>query len=150
MLKFKSTLFISLLFAAQLASAGGLVIEKQSAHPADQVVNGSVIIEQSAQLQRGGGVILERGIIVQEKLASASIIEGEHVPKRGIIVQKNQLAGGVIIERGIIVQKNQLAGVVILENTPHPDDIIVHDSKLAGVVIIERGGVILEELSGSP
>jgi hypothetical protein len=103
MLKSKSVLFISLLFATQLASAGTVILEKQSASPADQVLNGTVIIEQSAELQRGGGVILERGIIVQEKLASASIIEGEHVPKRGIIVQKNQLAGGVIIERGGVI-----------------------------------------------
>lgn len=147
MLKSKSTLLISLLFATQLASAGSLMVEKQSANPADQVVNGTVMVEHSAQLQRGGGVILERGIIVQDKLASASIVEGEHVPKHGIIVQKNELAGGVIIERGIIVQKNQLAGVVILENTPRPDaGIILHDGKLAGGLIIERGGVILEDL----
>jgi hypothetical protein len=53
----------------------------------------------------------------------------------------------VVLERGIIVQKNQLAGGVILENTPRPDaGVVVHDGKLAGSVIIERGGVILDDL----
>jgi len=99
MLKSKSILFISLLFAAQLASAGGLVIEKQSASLADQVVNGSVIIEQSAQLQRGGGVILERGIIVQDKLAGGVMLEREHIPQLGgIIVPERKLAGQLLIE----------------------------------------------------
>jgi hypothetical protein len=35
MLKSKSALFISLLFAAQLASAGGVILEKQATPPFD-------------------------------------------------------------------------------------------------------------------
>lgn len=51
------------------------------------------------------------------------------------------LSGGMILERGIIVQKNQLAGGMILENTPLPGAaIIVHDRKLAGGLIIDRHG----------
>lgn len=122
MLKSKSALFISLLFAAQLvsAAAGGVVIEKQVTPPFDDSLNGSVILECQPD---NGSVILEKGIIVQHSLAGGLIIEkapeaqdaGTVIIERGIIVQKPRLAGGVIIERGIIVQKPQLAGVVILE-----------------------------------
>lgn len=134
MLKSKSTLFISLLFAAQLASAGGVVIEKQVTPPFDESLNGSVMLEQSTQAQRSGGVILERGIIVQDKLAGGVMLEREHLPKRsGIIVDdisvKSQLAGGVMLERGIILQK-QFAGSVMLENSPQLNR--------GGSVIIEK------------
>lgn len=88
MLKSKSTLFISLLFAAQLASAGGVILEKQPSAQVEQSLNGSVILEQQAD---NGGVILEQGIIVQKQLAGGLVIEKSPVLNRG---------GGVILERG--------------------------------------------------
>lgn len=148
MLKSKSALFISLLFATQLASAGGLVVEKQATPPFDESLNGSVILECQPD---NGSVILEKGIILQDKLAGAVILEntpdthdeGTVIIERGGI---KLLSGGMVIERGIIVQKNQLAGGVILENSPQSDSVILHDGKLAGSVIIERGGIILDDL----
>jgi len=137
MLKSKSALFISLLFAAQLASAaaGGVIIEKQVTPPFDESLNGTVILECQPD---NGSVKLEKGIIVQDKLAGVVILEN---------TPDIHDEGAVILERGIIVQNNQLAGGVILENTPRPDaGVVVHDGKLAGSVIIERGGVILEDL----
>lgn len=117
MLKSKSTLFISLLFAAQLASAGGLVIEKQATPPFDESLNGTVMLECQPD---NGSVMLEKGIIVQDKLAGGVILENTpdtHVAG-GVILERGGiklLSGGVIIERGIIVQKNQLAGGVIID-----------------------------------
>jgi hypothetical protein len=104
MLKSKSALFISLLFAAQFVSAGGLVIEKQATPPFDESLNGSVILECQPD---NGSVMLEKGIIVQDKLAGGVILEntpdtrdeGGMILERGIILQKNQFVGGVIIDR---------------------------------------------------
>jgi hypothetical protein len=149
MLKSKSALFISLLFAAQLASAGGVILEKQATPPFDQSLNGTVILECQPD---NGSVILENGIIVQDKLAGAVILENtpDTHDEGGVIIERGGiklLSGGVILERGIIVQKDQLAGGVILENTSRPDaGVVVHDGKLAGTVIIERGGIIMEDL----
>lgn len=121
MLNSKSALLVSLLLATQLASAGGLVIEKQTTPPFDESLNGSVILENQAD---NGGVVLEKGIIVQEKLAGAVIIEkaAEIKDEGGVILERGGiklLSGGMVIERGIIVQKgvqkNQLAGGLIID-----------------------------------
>lgn len=143
MLKSKSALFISLLFAAQLASAGGMMLENQATPPFDESLNTAVIL---ACQPDSGSVILEKGIIVQDKLAGGVILEntsdiqdaGGMVLERGGI---KLLSGGVILERGIIVQKDLLAGGVILENTLRSGAaIVVHDRKLAGGLMIERHG----------
>lgn len=85
MLKSKSALFISLLFVAQLASAGTVMLE-QSPAPIDQSLNGSVILEKQAD---NGGVILEKNIIVQKYLAGGLVIEKS---------ADSQDAGGLVIE----------------------------------------------------
>ncbi|HTF97005.1 MAG TPA: hypothetical protein VL995_12785 [Cellvibrio sp.] len=127
MLKSKSAFFISLLFAAQLASAGGVMLEKQSSSRADQPLNDSVI--------------LEKGIIVQNKLAGGLVIEkspvlnrcGGQILEKSIILQKSQLAGGMVLERGGI---KLLSGGMILER----GGIIMDDNLLAGGLIIDRHG----------
>ena len=128
MLKSKSALFISLLFVAQLASAGGVILEKQSSVQADQSLNGSVILEKQAD---NGGVILEKNIIVQKCLAGGLLIEKSPVLNRG---------GGVILERGGI---KLLGGGMILER----GGVIMEDNRLAGGLIIDRhvaGGLIID------
>lgn len=117
MLKSKSVLFISLLMAAQLASAGAVIIEKQNPPPVDQSPNGAVILENQAD---NGAVILEQGIIVQDKLAGVVILENTpDVQDAGtVIIERGGiklLSGGMILERGIIVQKNQFAGGLIID-----------------------------------
>lgn len=140
MLNSKSVLFVSLLLATQLASAGGVILEKQCTPPFDQALNGTVMLEKSIIVQDklAGGVIIERAADVKD--------DGSVILERGGI---KLLSGGVIIERGIIVQKNQLAGGVVLENTPQPNGIIVHDRTLAGGLIIDRrgNGLIAESLT---
>ncbi len=127
MLKSKSALFISLLFVAQLVSAGTVMLE-QSPAPIDQSLNGSVILEKQAD---NGGVILEKNIIVQKYLAGGLLIEKSPVLNRG---------GGVILERGGI---KLLGGGVILER----GGVIMEDNRLAGGLIIDRhvaGGLIID------
>lgn len=143
MLKSKSALFISLLFAAQLATAGVVIIEKQVTPPFDESLKGTVILECQPD---NGSVILEKGIIVQDKLAGGVILENtpDTHDAGGVILERDAvqlLSGGMVLERGIIVQKSQLAGGMVLENTPLPGAaIIVHDRKLAGGLIIDRHG----------
>lgn len=131
MLNSKYVLFVSLLLATQLASAGGMIIEKQCTPPFDQALNGTVMLEKSIIVQDklAGGVILENAADLKD--------DGSVILERGGI---KLLSGGVMIERGIIVQKNQFAGGVILENFPQPVSIILHDRKLAGGLIIDRHG----------
>ena len=99
MLKSTSVLFTVLLFSAQLASAGSVIIERQPTK-AEPVSHGSVILEAPVD---NGGLILERGIIVQDKLAGGMIIEkpAEQEFAGVVIIERkgHQLAGGLVIER---------------------------------------------------
>jgi hypothetical protein len=119
MLKSKSALFISLLMAAQLASAGSVIIEKHSTPPIDQSPNGVVILENQAD---NGTVILERGIIVQDKLAGTVIIEK---------AADTQDAGAVILEKTPVLERG---GIKLLSGG------LIIDRHLAGGLIIDRYG----------
>ena len=117
MLKSKTALFISLLMATQLASAGSVIIEKQATPPIDESLNGTVILENQPD---NGSVILEKGFILQDKLAGVVILENTpDVKDEGtVIIERGGiklLSGGVILECGIIVQKNQFAGGLIID-----------------------------------
>ena len=103
MLKSKTALFISMLFAAQLAAAGVVIIEKQNPPPIDQSLNGSVI--------------LEKGIIVQtNELAGVVILENTPRPDLGVVLHDRKLAGTVILERGgVIMEDLHLAGGLIID-----------------------------------
>ena len=128
MLKSKSALFISLLFAAQLASAGGVILEKQSSSRADQPLNDSVI--------------LEKGIIVQNKLAGGLVIgkSADAQDEGGLVIEKSPVlnrGGGQILEKSIILQKSQLAGGMVLERGGI--------KLLSGGMILERGSIIMDD-----
>jgi hypothetical protein len=146
MLKSKSALFTALLLATQFAAAGGLVIEKQATPPFDQSPNGSVILENRAD---NGGVVLEKGIIVQNQLAGGVILEN---------TSDTQDAGGVIIEKSPVLERGGiklLSGSLMLEKSPVLErggikllsGIMVPDRKLAGGMIVDKhlaGGLIID------
>jgi hypothetical protein len=122
MLNSKSTLSMALLMTAHLASANS-ILEQQASDSAIQVSSGTVIREQSIQLQRGGGAFPEQDVSAQEKLAGGMVLEREHLPKlQGVVVDDAKFAGGMILERG---------------------GVVVDDAKLAGGMILERGGIKL-------
>ncbi|PUA27392.1 MAG: hypothetical protein B0W54_12475 [Cellvibrio sp. 79] len=127
MLKSKSALFISLLFAAQLASAGGVILENQSSAQIDQSLNSSVMLEKPAD---NGGQILEKGIILQNKVAGGLVIEksADSHDAGDLVIEKSPVpnrGGGVILERGGI---KLLSGGLII------------DRHIAGGLIIDRHG----------
>ena len=119
MLKSKSVLFLSLLMAAQLASAGAVIIEKQNPPPVDQSPNGVVILENQVD---NGAVILEQGIIVQDKLAGVVIIEK---------VLELNANGTVILEKSPVLERG---GIKLLSGG------LIIDRHLAGGLIIDRHG----------
>ncbi len=87
MLKSKSVLFTALLLATQFATAGGVIIEKQTTPPFDQSPDGSVILENQAD---NGGVILEKSPLLER--GGIKLLSG------GLIIDRH-LAGGLIIDR---------------------------------------------------
>ncbi len=126
MLKSKPALFISLLFAAQLASAGSVMLEQSSSANADQSLTDTVILESQAD---NGGVILEKSIIVQNKLAGGLVIEKSPVLNLG---------GGVILERGGI---KLFSGGLIIDR--HVAGGLIIDRHVAGGLIIDRHGKLV-------
>ncbi len=126
MLKSKSVLFTALLLATQFAAAGGLIIEKQATPPFDQSPDGSVILENQVD---NGGVILEKGIIVQNQLAGGVVLEN---------TSDTQDAGGVILEKSPVLERG---GIKLLSGVAMPD------RQLAGGLIVDRhfaGGLIID------
>lgn len=126
MLKSKSALFTALLLATQFAAAGGVIIEKQTTPPFDQSPDGSVILENQVD---NGGVILEKGIIVQNQLAGGVVLEN---------TSDTHDAGGVILEKSPVLERG---GIKLLSGVAMPD------RQLAGGLIVDRhfaGGLIID------